>query len=101
MKQLLLENKETNVDFVTLKNLYPTLDFLLEDLNFAFYQLRADTEDEMNKIRYDAIHSTIQYVLRLTERQIYNKELSPGDEDEIGQLINDIQGEEVAAFLNK
>ena len=90
MRQLLAGSEAEGNDFLTLAILIPAFQPLSDDLNYAFNQLKESNDDEMNKIRYDAAHYTIEYLLHMSERQVYDKELSPGDENKITELIQNI-----------
>jgi len=83
------DSPDVESEYVTLADLYRSIGLLLEHENFSFHKLRSDSNADSEKIRYDSLHGTVNYMLELTERQVFSKELSPGDEDQIADLIHE------------
>ena len=87
--------------FVSRSDLYPSLRILLSDQKFSFQAMMTGKELESEAQRYESIKKTILYLLRMTEFVNYDEGVTPGDEQQISDIISDLQDAGLEGDINQ
>ena len=87
--------------FVSRSDLYPSLRILLSDQKFSFQAMMTGKMLESEAQRYESIKKTILYLLRMTEFVNYDEGVTPGDEQQISDIISDLQDAGLEGDINQ
>ena len=81
--------------YATIRDIYSVLEKLVWSMQKFFESVEGQLLGEVKEMDWQAMSHSVREMLTLSERVVYDREATPGDEDKISHLILQIQKEKL------